>query len=240
MVKQLFMARIHVTGASGSGTTTLGRALSARLRLPHFDSDEYFWIPTVPRYRIKREKAVRDARIAEDIRAFDGWVWSGSSVNWQHGALDRFSLCVFLTLPSEVRLKRLRRRAEQEHRAIPGVTAEEIPEDVFGLIDRVIAKAGDAYSVHGEVRAPMDHFLNLLGMEDGLMALIDDLTSSVSTAAIAVCSAASGSPEATWPRLPRMSTPALAGSRLASAALSSAATRLSRPRPIDASGAGRI
>lgn len=53
-------------------------------------------------------------------------------------------------------------------------TAEEIPENVFGLIDRVIAAAGADYSVHGEVRAPMDHFLNLLGMEDGLMALIDD------------------------------------------------------------------
>ena len=53
-------------------------------------------------------------------------------------------------------------------------TVEEIPEHVFGLIDRVIEKAGDEYSVHGEVRAPMDHFLNILGMEDGLMALLDD------------------------------------------------------------------
>ena len=53
-------------------------------------------------------------------------------------------------------------------------TAEEIPEDVFGLLDRVLAKAGADYSVHGEVRAPFDHFLNLLGMEDGLMATMDN------------------------------------------------------------------
>lgn len=52
-------------------------------------------------------------------------------------------------------------------------TPEEIPEHVFGLLDRVIAKAGREYSVHGEVRAPFDHFLNLLGMEEGLMALLD-------------------------------------------------------------------
>jgi uroporphyrinogen-III decarboxylase len=52
-------------------------------------------------------------------------------------------------------------------------TPEEIPDDVFGLLDRVLAKAGRDYSVHGEVRAPFDHFLNLLGMEDGLMALLD-------------------------------------------------------------------
>ena len=59
MVKQLFMARIHVMGAAGSGTTTLAQALSSRLRVPHFDSDEYYWIPTVPPYRIKRDKAVQ-------------------------------------------------------------------------------------------------------------------------------------------------------------------------------------
>jgi MtaA/CmuA family methyltransferase len=51
--------------------------------------------------------------------------------------------------------------------------AEEIPDHVFGLLDRIVAKAGADYSVHGEVRAPFDHFLNLLGMEDGLMATLD-------------------------------------------------------------------
>lgn len=53
-------------------------------------------------------------------------------------------------------------------------TAEEIPNHVFGLLDRVVAKAGQDYSIHGEVRAPFDHFLNLLGMEDGLMATLDN------------------------------------------------------------------
>jgi hypothetical protein len=35
--------RIHILGASGSGTTTLGHALAARLQCPHFDTDAYFW-----------------------------------------------------------------------------------------------------------------------------------------------------------------------------------------------------
>jgi MtaA/CmuA family methyltransferase len=51
-------------------------------------------------------------------------------------------------------------------------TPDEIPEEVFGTIDRVMARCGSEYSVHGEVRAPLDHFLSLLGMEDGLMALL--------------------------------------------------------------------
>ena len=53
-------------------------------------------------------------------------------------------------------------------------TPEEIPDHSFGLLDRILARAGGTYSVHGEVRAPFDHFLNLLGMEAGLMALLDD------------------------------------------------------------------
>lgn len=58
-------------------------------------------------------------------------------------------------------------------------TPEAIPGSVFGLLDRVIARAGDEYSVHGEVRAPLDHFLNLLGMEEGLMALLDSPEASL-------------------------------------------------------------
>ncbi|MGI9428605.1 MAG: uroporphyrinogen decarboxylase family protein [Bythopirellula sp.] len=45
---------------------------------------------------------------------------------------------------------------------------------IFATIDRVIEKVGNEYSVHGEVRSPFDHFLNLTGMEDGLCAILDD------------------------------------------------------------------
>jgi adenylate kinase family enzyme len=37
--------RILITGASGCGTTTLGRALADKLRLPFFDVDDYYWLP---------------------------------------------------------------------------------------------------------------------------------------------------------------------------------------------------
>ncbi len=47
-------------------------------------------------------------------------------------------------------------------------------QHVFATIDRVIQTVGHEYSIHGEVRSPFDHFLNLVGMEDGLCALLDD------------------------------------------------------------------
>jgi len=39
-------SRIHLTGASGCGVTTIGRALATRLALPVPDTDDYYWLPT--------------------------------------------------------------------------------------------------------------------------------------------------------------------------------------------------
>jgi adenylate kinase family enzyme len=47
--------RIHITGASGSGVTSLGRALADALALPHHDTDDYLWQPTIPPYRKLRD-----------------------------------------------------------------------------------------------------------------------------------------------------------------------------------------
>ena len=41
---------IHIFGASGSGTTTLGRAIHETFRHAHLDTDNYFWISTDPPY----------------------------------------------------------------------------------------------------------------------------------------------------------------------------------------------
>jgi adenylate kinase family enzyme len=40
------MRRLHILGASGSGTTTLGKAIANELAAPHFDTDDYYWLPT--------------------------------------------------------------------------------------------------------------------------------------------------------------------------------------------------
>jgi adenylate kinase family enzyme len=51
--------RIHVIGASGAGVSSLGRALADALAIPHHDTDDYFWRPTIPPYQEKREIAER-------------------------------------------------------------------------------------------------------------------------------------------------------------------------------------
>jgi adenylate kinase family enzyme len=101
--------RIHVMGASGAGVTGLGRALAA-LAIPHHDTDDYFWQPTAPPYRDKREIAERLRLMREVFLPRADWVLSGSLEGWGDVFIPVFDLVVLLTTPREIRLQRLRAR----------------------------------------------------------------------------------------------------------------------------------
>jgi adenylate kinase family enzyme len=94
--------RIHVTGASGSGTTTFGRALAAELGVPHFDSDDYFWLPTDPPYTTKRDPEERNRMLRADLRAAGSFVETGSLISWSKEIDALFTGVVFLRIPPEV------------------------------------------------------------------------------------------------------------------------------------------
>jgi len=102
--------RVHIVGASGSGTTTLGRALAGRLGCPFFDTDDYFWLPSEPPFQHIRERGERQARLGGDLRAQPGWVLSGSLCGWGDVFIPQFELVVFLWVPPDIRLARLRAR----------------------------------------------------------------------------------------------------------------------------------
>jgi adenylate kinase family enzyme len=114
--------RIHILGASGSGTTTLGRALAERLQCPHFDTDDYFWLPTDPPFTHQRERTQRQRLLMDNLTAHDSWVVSGSLCGWGDVAIPLFALVVFLWVPHDVRMARLRKRefARFGERILPG------------------------------------------------------------------------------------------------------------------------
>lgn len=104
------MARIHIVGASGSGTTTLGAALAARLDHPHVDADTIFWRPTDPPFTTRRSVEGRAALVAELLPVSEPWVFSGSAVDWAGPVEPFYDLIVFLKLDPSVRMERIRRR----------------------------------------------------------------------------------------------------------------------------------
>jgi adenylate kinase family enzyme len=102
--------RIHIVGASGSGVTTLGRALADTLAIPHHDTDDYFWQPTVPPYQKKRERAERLRLMQEVFLPRADWILSGSLEGWGDDIIPYFDLVIFVSTPREIRLQRLRAR----------------------------------------------------------------------------------------------------------------------------------
>jgi adenylate kinase family enzyme len=102
--------RIHITGASGSGTTSLGRAVASALAASHHDTDDYFWLPTTPPFREKRDIVERLRLMMDLFLPRAEWVLSGSLQGWGDPLISYFDIVVFLYTPKEVRLKRLRNR----------------------------------------------------------------------------------------------------------------------------------
>lgn len=105
--------RIHIIGASGSGTSTLGAALSKELKHQHLDTDDYFWLP--PRYHCvkRRERSERQNLLMKDLIKYNKWVLSGSLCGWGDIYIPLFQVVIFLWIPREVRIKRLIAREKQ-------------------------------------------------------------------------------------------------------------------------------
>ena len=108
-------ARVHIFGASGCGTSTLGAALARRLRVSHFDVDDFYWRKTDPPYRVKVPPAERVRTIRAAIGGAAEWVLSGSLVSWGGALLAEFTQAVFLELEPPLRLARLRARERRRY-----------------------------------------------------------------------------------------------------------------------------
>ncbi|UCD10095.1 MAG: AAA family ATPase [Dehalococcoidales bacterium] len=102
--------RIHIFGAAGTGTTTLGKSLAKRLNIPHLDTDNYYWLQTEIPYTEKREIAQRIDLLKADLDKHPEWVLSGSLCGWGDFTIPMFSLVVFLWIPEELRMSRLKER----------------------------------------------------------------------------------------------------------------------------------
>lgn len=106
--------RIHIFGASGSGTTTLGQSLAKDLKCAHFDADNYYWIKTDPPFTTKREITARLELLTRDLTD-PNWVLSGSLVRWADQVLSTFTLAVFVYLEPKQRMERLRIRERERY-----------------------------------------------------------------------------------------------------------------------------
>ena len=113
--REMQTCRIHIMGASGAGVTTLGRALATELAIPHHDTDDYYWLPTNPSFSEKRPIDQRLRLMEEVFLPRAEWVLSGSLESWGDPVVGLLDEIVFLTVPTDVRLARLREREARRY-----------------------------------------------------------------------------------------------------------------------------
>lgn len=102
--------KINIFGASGSGVTTLGEGLAGVLKVPYFDSDDYFWEKTDPPFTSRRNARERNQMIRNELLMNNDWILGGSIIDWGNNVFPDFDLVVFLYLPCNIRIERLKRR----------------------------------------------------------------------------------------------------------------------------------
>jgi adenylate kinase family enzyme len=102
--------RIHIFGASGAGSTTLGKALSAIMDIPYYDTDSYFWEASNPPFTVKRAPAERNRLLKAVLEGRHGYIIGGSLVGWDESWTSIFDLAIFLYLPHDIRMERLKQR----------------------------------------------------------------------------------------------------------------------------------
>lgn len=97
--------RILVYGVTGSGKTTLARAIGSRLNLPWHEADQLTWEPGWVAVPLETQRG----RI-QSIVAGESWVLDTAYSKWKEVPLGRAQLIIGLDYPRVVSLSRLLRR----------------------------------------------------------------------------------------------------------------------------------
>ncbi|UYX52536.1 hypothetical protein M3Y14_30050 [Bacillus thuringiensis] len=104
--------KIHIFGAAGSGTSTLGASLSKELPHIHLDTDDYFW---TNKFTEQRPMPERREMLRHDLSIYQNWILSGAVCGWGDNFKSYFDLVIFLWIPQNVRLERLQQREFQRY-----------------------------------------------------------------------------------------------------------------------------
>ncbi|WP_312153866.1 hypothetical protein [Lelliottia nimipressuralis] len=106
-------ASIHLLGASGSGTTSVGHQLESLLGIRHLDTDSFYWLDTAEPFSHPRPESERKNLLSEALSESGSWVLSGSLCGWGDFLIPRFNLVIWIWVNHSLRMERLRIREER-------------------------------------------------------------------------------------------------------------------------------
>ncbi len=129
---------ICVCGLNGSGKTTLGAALAEKLGFKHMDVEDYYFTRTDNPYASARTREEVEELLLEDIKQKPCFVFSAVNGNMNEEINSCYDLVVYLEVPLELRMKRIRQRAFDKFgdRVLPGGDMYEQEEKFFEFAEK--------------------------------------------------------------------------------------------------------
>jgi|SaaInlStandDraft_1057018.scaffolds.fasta_scaffold19457_2 adenylate kinase family enzyme len=143
---------IYIFGASGSGSSTLGRAISDRFSITHVDTDDFIWKKTDPPFSVLNDRQLIISNLQEVVNDNNQFILSGPLGDLNKYFSEFFSLVIFLHLSDTIRMKRLMKREKEKYgeRIQPG-------GDMFDQHSRFMRWASLYHSTNNKVRNYSDH-----------------------------------------------------------------------------------
>ena len=114
---------IIIFGASGAGSTTLGREVAQRLKYQYLDIDDYLWRwDTAIPLTLTRPREERTKRLMDDIQKYPDFVIVGTIFDDRVLFEPLLDLAVFMSAPTEICAERIYARECNRwgNRVLPG------------------------------------------------------------------------------------------------------------------------
>lgn len=105
--------RILVCGENGAGKSTLGACLAKGLGCPFLDIEDYFFHDKND-YTAPRESREALRALALDMNRYESWVFAARKAQYGPEIEKRFTAAVFLAIPKELGVRRVRQRSFQK------------------------------------------------------------------------------------------------------------------------------
>ena len=129
---------ICICGLNGSGKTALASALAKELKLKHMDIEQYYFTSTDNPYASSRTRAEVEQLLLEDIKQNPRFVFSAVNGNMIPEINANYDLVVYLNVPLDMRMKRIRQRAIDKFgdRVLPGGDMYKQEEKFFAYAEK--------------------------------------------------------------------------------------------------------
>ncbi len=125
---------IHVMGASGSGTSSLGEYLGRELGFDVIESDFYKWKQTIPQFQVMRPIEESNKLLLDKIANSENLIIAGS-LHSNSVIFKYIDIIIYLKCPTHIRLKRIKQRDIDVGRNSLNSDDAEVRENFLGFLE---------------------------------------------------------------------------------------------------------